>query len=246
MATSPHGKADWTGQEWPAYEFNAAISHLKQAHEFQEGQFERERLAERTRLDDLKRDSGARADRDPIAEMLWETDYRGFFEEYYPSIPRYSILLQAAMLFEYYVRLVCDAIAEKDGTPVRSRELKGNPVEQAKLFLARFTETLSAEDSRWLPVHHLFDLRDVIVHRNGFPNADEQKELKAAFARDPEISLDRKERLLFSTGSVSRFLGAVETLLTEVCIKAGLQLDPQIFVKIALENPRTNPPEAER
>jgi hypothetical protein len=145
---------------WMQIEIERILEHLADYHELVETTIAKD-MAEQT-----KNLFQSDTEYDPA---LFEADIdetKWIYESYFPRFLRYSLIVTTVMILETQLVKLCDIIKAKRGLLVRSKDLKGDTLNQCKRYL---------EDIAKLPLNQLFwdkaadlsKVRNCIVHAMG-------------------------------------------------------------------------------
>ena len=146
--------------------------------------FER-RLAKLQRLAELVEDSfveqtaalearvTAGLERFPKAEQqdYFEAHIEDFYElaDELPTLLRYSVLTGADTGLEVYLNDTCATFAEVHGATVALSDLRGSGIERARDYLKKVAQISFPEAGpEWMTVRRLHQLRNSIVHADGY------------------------------------------------------------------------------
>ncbi|MBI5301389.1 MAG: hypothetical protein HY868_04560 [Chloroflexi bacterium] len=100
-------------------------------------------------------------------EMVEEIDsVKEIYENYFPHFLRYSLIVTIVMILETQMIRLCDKIKLDRGLSMRSKDLKGDTLNQCKRYLEDVAN-LSLEQSLWDHIVDLSKVRNCIVHAMG-------------------------------------------------------------------------------
>ncbi len=120
-------------------------------------------------------------------------DYQLYYDEL-PYILRNSFFVSAYSLLEYDLRMICKNIKDKNKLPISLNDLRGNILDQVKLFLQQMQIDLACENITWEEIINYCLIRNCIVHNNGFIKEDNRdlKEYvkKKGLMKEREIVFD--------------------------------------------------------
>jgi hypothetical protein len=169
------------------------------------------------------------------AENFAEDERHEFFEyhaeDYFnladalPTILRYSVLMGADTALEVYLNDTCETYAKVNDATLRLDDLKGTGIERARKYLKKVARIpFPDEKPTWTTVLRLHELRNCIVHADGFVQ-EKQADLVRRSAMimglritaSGLISLDRQ----FAVSAISAYKAfAVE--FDRACVDLGL------------------------
>jgi len=107
-----------------------------------------------------------------------QSDERGnFYEAYaeefsyhmeFPRILRNSIFMSACSVLEYWMRVICSGLKEKQHMPIRWNDLRGGTIKQFRLYfeLAHLDIPVGM-NKKWQEIENYYLVRNCIVHEQG-------------------------------------------------------------------------------
>jgi hypothetical protein len=174
----------WDIQRWDT-EF--AFSNLGDYLELIEGQFEILREKEQKKI---PQNPPAGLTEEELAE--WQADIIIFERRYFhdfPSIIRYSFVVQLHILLETRLKAICDEISKRKGLGLKESDFKGSPIERVCVFLEKVMKLPVKEHSTWEWLKNLQKVRDCIVHSNGNIELSRDKKYLIDLCRNKRIGL---------------------------------------------------------
>lgn len=153
---------NWDIHRWDT-EF--AFSNLGDYLELIEGQFDGLREKEQKQI---PQNPPAGLSDEKFAE--WQSDIMFFEQRYYhdfPSIIRYSFVVQLHILLETRLKASCDEISKRRDLELKESDFKGSPIERVSTFLEKVIKLPVKEHITWKWLKDLQKVRDCIVHANG-------------------------------------------------------------------------------
>jgi len=122
-------------------------------------------------------------------------------EEKFPRILRNSFLVSALSLLEYEINVVCRRLKKDQRVEVSLSDLKGDTLEQAKLFFKFAGLNLRYDSPTWQEINNYYLVRNCIVHNGGLIKAFKQEQkLRNYITHKNIISQDTIEEELALTG----------------------------------------------
>lgn len=117
------------------------------------------------------------------AERFAEEERQEFFEHHaedyfeladeFPTLLRYSVLTGADTGLEVYLNDTCATYAEVNAAPVSLGDFRGTGIERAREYLKKVARVQFPDFlSEWTTVRRLHDLRNAIVHADGYVPPD--------------------------------------------------------------------------
>lgn len=97
---------------------------------------------------------------------LYYDDYWRYKEKF-PRILRNSFLVSALTLLEYEMNIICRRLKKEQQIPINPSDLRGNTLEQAKLYFKLAELNLTFNDKTWQEINNYYLIRNCIVHNNG-------------------------------------------------------------------------------
>jgi len=115
---------------------------------------------------------------DILSNEYWD------YAETFPRIFRSSFFVSAYSLLEHKMAFICRQLQEDKGLPLSWSDLKGNTLEQFKLYCKLADLELSYNSETWQEIQHYCMLRNCIVHNRGLVHgARQERELQAYASR---------------------------------------------------------------
>ena len=152
-------------------------------------------------------------------------DFKNF--EYLKQLSLRSMFVASVSLFEYRFLKICIAAQQKSNNPIRITDLGEFTLRRAKLYLDRLGVEVPAQGVEWNDVQRFYRLRNAVVHKGGFIQANNDD--LVAFARQKGItyepfgtgsptgkSTDSEIRLELTLGFCEDALGTLKRLLFQV------------------------------
>ena len=96
---------------------------------------------------------------------LYYYDYWQYAEKF-PRILRNSFLVSALTLLEDEMSRICRRLKERQQIPINLSDLRGNALEQAKLYFKCAKLNLKFNDKVWQEIQNYYLVRHCIVHNN--------------------------------------------------------------------------------
>jgi len=107
---------------------------------------------------------------DIYSEELW------YYAVKFPRILRNSFLVTAHSLLEYELNVICRKLKKVCQIPISWSDLKGDKLEQAKLYFKLAGIEFPSHDSIWKEVKYYYKIRNCVVHTNGLINELQDKD----------------------------------------------------------------------
>jgi len=132
-------------------------------------------------------------------------EYAYYYDEF-PKILRNHLLVSAYSLFEYDMKAICRSIKDKQNIRISLSDLKGNLLEQVKLYWRLANLDLPCDQDTWEEISKYCKVRNCIVHDSGLIKRDDKdlityvqgkgliKKRVVIFDKDaePEVGLTKK------------------------------------------------------
>jgi len=117
-------------------------------------------------------------ERDEFYEFQSETYWD--YAETFPKILRNSFFVSAYSLLEYKMATICRWLKKDKQMPISWSDLKGDTLDQFKLYCKLAGLELSYNSQTWQEIQHYCMLRNCIVHNRGLiQGARQERELQA-------------------------------------------------------------------
>ena len=134
---------------WDIYRWDTelAFDNLKDYLEMVEGQHGVVRVLEQKKI---PQQPPPGLSEEEFAE--WQSEIQFFEERYerdFPSKIRYSFLVLLYIVVETHLRAACDEVAKRRNLEIREKDLKGDAIERAKVFLDRAAKTPITGQKAW-------------------------------------------------------------------------------------------------
>ncbi len=123
---------------------------------------------------------------------LEEGELDSKFKHWLPRLVGYSAITLIHTLVETQLTATANRLRELHGYSLKVNDLRGDPVERAKMYLTKVAEIQVGSDSGWQVLQDIAELRNIIVHRRGRQGSElkDQKLAQQLTGKYPgEISL---------------------------------------------------------
>ena len=121
-------------------------------------------------------------ERDEINEFYGEAHWD--YAETFPRILRSSFFVSAYSLLEYKMAIICKWLKKDKQIPISWSDLKGDTLDQFKLYCKLAGLELSYNTQAWQEIQHYSRVRNCIVHNRGLvEGVKQEKELQAYASR---------------------------------------------------------------
>lgn len=115
-------------------------------------------------------------------EQKWdESDYsledaeiKSKFKHWLPRLVGYSAVTLIHSVVETQLTATAMRLRELHGYVLKINDLRGDPVERAKMYLTKVAGIQVGSDSGWQILQDLAELRNIIAHRRGRQGADQR------------------------------------------------------------------------
>jgi len=112
------------------------------------------------------------------------------YAETFPRILRSSFFVSAYSLFEHKMALICKWLKRDKQIPISWSDLKGDSLDQFKLYCKLAGLELSYNSKTWQEIQHYCMLRNCIVHNRGLIHGARQERELQAYANRKNIIED--------------------------------------------------------
>lgn len=137
------------------------------------------------------------------------------FGERFPKYLRYSFIVLLFSFLETWLPAVCDEIKDRRKLTLRSRDLRGNLLNQVKTYLKKLAQVDVAEEF-WRPLYIINAVRDCIVHTSGdVTRSRDRKQLEQETGRWPGY-LVRQDCVVVEREFCEFALESTEKLINEL------------------------------
>ena len=123
---------------------------------------------------------------DEINDILSDEYWR--YSERFPRILRNSFLVSAISLLEYEINIICESLKKKQDIRINLNDLRGNTLEQAKLYFKLARLNLTFNDKTWQEINNYYLIRNCIVHNNGLIKGSRYEAKLHAYATRNKIT----------------------------------------------------------
>jgi hypothetical protein len=89
------------------------------------------------------------------------------FRYWLPRLAAYSVIILLHSIVETQLLALAERMGRKQGSPFRVSDIRGRGIEQGALYLERVGALDVRKDPGWRHIHHLQELRNMIVHHGG-------------------------------------------------------------------------------
>ena len=103
---------------------------------------------------------------------LEEAEVKSKFQHWLPRLVGYSAITLIHTLVETQLTATANRLRELHGYSLKVNDLRGDPVERAKIYLTKVAGIPVGSDNGWQVLQDLAELRNIIVHRRGRQGAD--------------------------------------------------------------------------
>jgi len=136
---------------------------------------------------------------------------------------RYSFLVLVHIIFETKIRDFCSRIQCDLNLPqIAVTDLRGSPINQAKLFLTRLAGIRVQDFPEWEQLRTLQKVRDCIVHAYGhIADSSDELFLRQLAAKSEEVSVDDVGRIAVTKAFCQKHLAALQTLFNRLFLCVG-------------------------
>jgi hypothetical protein len=231
MKTRDSVTAQWGRQ----ISLGSSFRRLLETYQLQEKHLEEAKNKDRKSLDGLRTLADPYDSQTGVAIFVHEARHHDLFVSSYPVFLRYSAVINAALLLEYYLREVCSILEEQGTSRIVHRDLKGTVIDQVKAYLDKVLGLVQTSDDRWPPIHDLMAIRNALVHRNGFVLKDEEKALRQVVARWEGIEIER-DRIMFSSAATEAIIDTCRGLVDYLAEKTGLAPSRETLISALQRN----------
>ncbi len=125
---------------------------------------------------------------DEIKEFYGEKHWD--YAETFPRILRSSFFVSAYSLLEHKMALICKWLKKDKQMPISWSDLKGDSLDQFKLYCKLAGLELSYSSKTWQEIQHYCMLRNCIVHNRGLIHGARQERELQAYANRENIIED--------------------------------------------------------
>lgn len=147
------------------------------------------------------------------------------FKKDFPSKLRYSFVVLLQIIFETRLKAACDEIVKRKGLLLKERDLKGAPLERAKMFLHKVAYVRLKSDNPWQELNNHQKVRDCIVHANGeIALSRDKSQLEALSRRGVGISINDEGFLDINREYCNRSLEMIRVFFEDLFDSAGFGL----------------------
>jgi hypothetical protein len=101
-----------------------------------------------------------------IRPLRWALESRRL-DHIFPMTLHYSFVVLIFLEIENRLKITCDVIKQVRELPLRSKDLRGDTLEQCMLFLDKFVSIGREQVVNWQAISDLAKVRNCIVHTNG-------------------------------------------------------------------------------
>jgi hypothetical protein len=101
---------------------------------------------------------------------FWEqlAEEYSYHHEEFPRVLHNSIFVSACSVLEYWMRVICSGLKEKQHSPIGWNDLRGGTTKKWKLyFQLAHLDIPVAMTGIWEEVEHYYEVRNCIVHEQG-------------------------------------------------------------------------------
>jgi hypothetical protein len=96
-----------------------------------------------------------------------------------PRILRYSLLVQACSLLEFTLQEIAECLHRERNLPLSPKDLTGRGIQQARKYLIKVAQVpLPEQGACWEDISAVSEIRNVVVHKNGFLMDDSKRTAK--------------------------------------------------------------------
>lgn len=145
---------------WVQIETPQLLKHLANYHDLMEARLEQDASSAVDAILQSQRQRDSALFEADVDETKW------IYENYFPRFLRYSLIMTLVMILETQLVKLCDSIKVKRNLSVRSKDLKGDTLNQCKKFLESVAK-LSLDQALWNRVIDVSKVRNCIVHSMG-------------------------------------------------------------------------------
>ena len=154
----------------------------------------------------------------------WQAEINFFEERYerdFPSKIRYSFLVLLYIVFETRLRAACDEITRRGNLDLKEKELKGSPIERARIFLEKVAKVAVKDQVTWQSIVDFQKVRDCIVHLNGrVENSRDKERIQNLCNKNLGLSIDAGS-LIVGHKYCSKTLETVRQFFDRMFTEAG-------------------------
>ena len=170
-------------------------------------------------------------------EQKWEeTDYsleeaevKSKFQHWVPRLLGYSAVALIHSVIEAQLTATATRLRQLHGYSLKVNELRGDPLERAKIYLTKVAGIQVGSDNGWQVLQDLAELRNIIIHRRGRQGSDlkDQRSVQQLTERYPDgISLsgcrdDPDAEVEVSVAMCKRFIDETERFFERLFVATG-------------------------
>ncbi|HYX71535.1 MAG TPA: hypothetical protein VE732_02085 [Nitrososphaera sp.] len=148
----------------------------------------------------------------------------------FPNALHYSFIMLLFITVEERLKKICDLVQQKKNLPLRSKDLRGDSIEQGMIFLDKLAGISRDDIKHWPKITDLLKIRNCIVHTSGRIEFSRDKAyLKELIQKNPEYlklsahNPPEDKVLIVEHPYCMQSTKDAQEFFEEICEKAGIE-----------------------